>query len=270
MSAPPLTVAARQVIEHLDYLEETWPDLVTIGVERGTRRRMPSPRRGRSDEAAQREAMAEAAERRQPGWVPGPGARPVPIDVDMLDLIVLVVSTAEDLGTTITQVAGVERPAPAASSWEDPRPYLRSARAWLTAAHDVDAETVPWAARLLAPVVRRVASAVGEILDGQVLDALCPWCGGRTDRDPNGGARTLVVHVGAGATTGARPETTEPGATKAEGPLIVCHGSECSPPESACGRRWREQPAWPEREWDWLAKQLVTVDTPSSARVTAS
>lgn len=264
----PLTDSARRVLEHLDYLVEAWPDLVTIGVEPSRRRRaLPSSRRARSAEsvdASSAQARAELAERRQPGWVQGPGQHAVPIDVDMLDLLALVVSAAEDLGSTITQTAGVDRPPHAESPWADPRPWLLGARAWLTAADEADARTVPWAAGVLGPVVRRVAAAVGEIVDGQVLDALCPWCGGRWQG--RSGARTLVVHSPGSTTTGARAEATAPGAV-GEGPMVVCHGTSCTPPDSAVGKRVRGMPAWPEREWDWLAKQLRPVggaDTPQA------
>ena len=269
----PLTDAARSVLGHLDYLVEAWPDLVTMGVAAGGRRRLPSSRRHRPDAvvlAQAAEARAELLERRQIGWVPGTGKHPAPVDVDMLDLIRDVVAAAEDLALTITQTAGVDRPSHVTSVWEDPRPWLLSARAWLTAADEVDDLTVPWARSVLAPVVRRVASTVGEILDGQVIDALCPWCRGRSEKRPNGGERTLMVAAPGQASTGARPEATAPG--QGDGPLVVCHGTNCAPPDSACGRRLRGMPAWPEREWDWLAKQLLPLDgadTPHDAAVVA-
>ena len=266
----PLSAAARRVLDHLDYLERTWPDLVELGVERGSRRRLPSSRRQRSTTAlavVEAEARAEQAERRRPGWVPGLGKHPVPIDVEMLDVLTLVVSTAEDVAGTVTQTAGVERPVCVGSAWEDPRPWLRAARAWLTAADEADERTVPWAAMVLGPVVRRVASVVGEIVDGQVLDALCPWCGGRSQKRPTGGARTLVVRAPGQPTTGARPEMTSLAEVVDDGPLIVCSGTNCSPPPSAVGMRVGGQPAWPWREWDWLARQLRpcdVLDTPSA------
>lgn len=265
----PLTDAARRVLEQIDYLTETWEDLVTLGIEPSHRRRLTSSRRARSVEsveAASVEVRAELAERRMPGWVPGPGKHAAPLDVEMLDVLTLVVATAEDLALTVTQTAGVERPRHVVSAWEDPRPLLRSARAWLTAADEADKDTVPWASWVLGPVVRRVAAAVGEIMDGQLIDALCPWCCGRSVKRPTGGERTLVVHA-PGSTTGARAEQTAPGA--GDGPMIVCHGTACTPPDSACGTRVRGMPAWPEREWDWLAKQLLPLDGADTPSVVA-
>ncbi len=253
------TVDVRRVLEQIDYLDNAWPNLIALGTDASTRRhRLPLSRR-RSDaalERAHREAAIEAAERSQPGWVPALSHPSVPVDVTMLDLLALVVSVAEDLAATVTQTAGVDRPRHATSAVEDPRPYLRTARAWLTAAQEADDRTVPWASAELAPVVHTAAAALGEIVDGQVLDALCPWCGGRTARRLMGGERTLVVHAGPTAVT-----TQQSDADQGVGwPRIVCHGMNCTPPASACGAQVHGQPAWPEREWDWLAKQLVSVD----------
>lgn len=261
----------RRVLEQIDYLEEAWPQLVTLGIGASTtRRRLPAGRR-RSDAALERvdrEARIEAEERSQPGWVPAISHPSVPVDVTMLDLLAMLVSVAEDLAATVTQTAGVERPSHATSAVEDPRPYLRTARAWLTAAQEADDRTVPWATGELTPVVRAAATALGEIVDGQVLDALCPWCGGRTERHPMGGQRTLVVDAGPTAVTTQQP-APEPRPGDVGWPRIVCHGLNCTPPASACGAQVHGQPAWPEREWDWLAKQLDPADTPSTARMLA-
>lgn len=252
------TADVSRVLEEIDYLENAWPQLVTLGTDASNRRRLPSTNRRRSDEAlerAQREAAIEAAERRMPGWVPALSHAAAPVDVSMLDLIAELVAVADDLAETITGVAGIAV-GHVVSAWEDPRPRLRVARAWLTKAQEEDPRTLPWARGILAPVVRAAAQALGEIVDGQLLDALCPWCGGRTERRPMGGERTMVVHAGPTAvTTQEAPEERGAG-----WPRIVCHGLNCSPPASACGTTWRGQPTWPEREWDWLAKQLKPVE----------
>lgn len=262
----------RRVLEQIDYLETAWPQLITLGVEASTRRQQLPTRRRRSDEAverARREAQAEAAERRMAGWVQALSHPSVPVDVTMLDLLATVVEAAQDLAETVTQTAGADRPTYVESAMEDPRPRLRTARAWLTAAQDVDDRTVPWAAAVLTPVVRSVASALGEIIDGQVLDALCPWCGGRSSRRPGGGDRTLVVHAGPDAVTTQQADTEPAGPGDVGWPRIVCHGANCTPPASACGAQVHGQPAWPEREWDWLAKQVRSVDTPPQAGMLA-
>ncbi|MHB1063542.1 MAG: hypothetical protein ACYC1Z_03450 [Georgenia sp.] len=258
----------RRVDDQLDYLEQTWPELVTTGVIPGSRRVLPSSRRRRSAEAVKQAAIDDALdmlERGKPGWVPGAARQPAPVDLDMLDTLAVVVSTTEDLVATITQTAGVERPVHVESVYEDPRPYLRTARAWLTAAQEADDRTVPWADDLLRPVVRKVATMLGEIVDGQVLDALCPWCTGRSEKRPTGGDRTLVVHAPAVTSTASR--SGRAGAD--DGPVVVCHGTNCTPPSSSVGTWIGEQPAWPEREWDWLAKQLLAVDGDVTARAVA-
>lgn len=257
-----MTNAVRRVLEQIDYLEEAWPQLVTLGVAASTRRHHLPSRRRRSREAierAQRTAQLEAAERRRPGWVPALSHPSAPVDVTMLDLLTRVVEVAENLAEVVTQTAGVDRPRHVESALEDPRPRLRTARAWLTAAQEVNADIVPWAGRQLLPVVREAAEALGEIVDGQLLDALCPWCGGRTERRPMGGERTLVVQAGPMAVTTQQSGQSRPEPGEVGWPRIVCHGLNCTPPASACGAQVDGQPAWPEREWDWLAKQLNPV-----------
>lgn len=251
------TADVRRGLEEIDYLENAWPQLITLGTDASNRRRLPATRRrsGEALERAQREAAIEAAERKMLGWVPALTHAAAPADVSMLDLIAELVAVADDLSETITGVAGVPHPS-AVSAWVDPRPRLRIARAWLTKAQDEDPRTLAWARGILGPVVRATAQALGEIVDGQVLDALCPWCKGRTERRPMGGERTLVVHAGPTAvTTQEAPEERGVG-----WPRIVCHGVNCTPPASACGTQWKGRPTWPEREWDWLAKQLQPVE----------
>jgi hypothetical protein len=89
----------------------------------------------------------------------------------------------------------------------------------------------------------RALSALGMLPDGQLLDALCPWCDGRTTTAPAGGARTLRVRM------------------LADGrPAVVCEGT-CEPPEHDVGAEWRGRPAWPlEAEGAWLAGRIEHAD----------
>ena len=94
-------------------------------------------------------------------------------------------------------------------------------------------------------IARKITEALGELVDGQTLDAVCPFCNGTTApgrRDQ----RTLRVRV-------ANPAG---GRGQAE-PLIVCENpAGCTVLEGEAGMWVRGNPAWPVAEWDWLAQRL--------------
>lgn len=245
----------RQVIEDVDYLIESWPSVVTLSTPGSTRR--PTPRHvsdaQRSHRAllALQERMEDARRARELGveQVPPTGPIPAPAPLAVLDLLADYAAVSADVADAIAQTVGVEREPAVESAWTDPRPHLRLVREWVRYADEVDDRTLPWVRSRLGPLAERVAAQLGEIHDGQVLDALCPWCGGRTERRPNGGDRTLVVYA-----RGSRLEQVE---RAGDGAVIVCRGVNCEPPLGACGTRVGQHPAWPEREWDWLAKRLL-------------
>lgn len=86
-------------------------------------------------------------------------------------------------------------------------------------------------------------SALGLINDGQLLDAHCPWCDGRTSSAPAGGARTLRVRV-----------------LRDGRAAVVCEGN-CQPPEADYGTEHRGHPAWPiQTEGEWLAERIEHAD----------
>lgn len=258
MVARTMSRLQRQVVEDLDYLIGSWPALVTLSTPGSTKRR-PVGRHEISDAQRAHRAVLAMQERiedrkraKELGCVPVPptGPIPAPAALGVLDLLARFVMVASDVAETVADTAGVDRPPQVESSWTDPRPYLQLARAWLTVADDVDSRTVPWVGLQLRPLADQVATQLGEVHDGQLLDALCPWCRGRTERRPNGGERTLVVYA-----RGSRLEQAE--GQRKDGPVIVCRGVNCEPPEQSCGTRIGSHPAWPEREWEWLAKQLL-------------
>lgn len=256
MTARPTSRLQQQVTGDIDYLIASWPTLVTLRTPGSSRRRPPSrhevteAQRVRGELLRMQERLEERRARElgvQP--VPQTGPIPAPAALDVLDLLAEFAAVAFDVAETVAQVAGIDRPPQVESSWTDPRPYLQLTRAWLQVADDVDELTMPWVARQLRPLADRVATQLGEVHDGQLLDALCPWCQGRTERRPNGGERTLVVY--------ARGSRLDQATGHGDGPVIVCRGVNCDPPTSSCGTRVGSHPAWPEREWDWLAKQLL-------------
>ncbi|MGN8245248.1 hypothetical protein ACTHAM_002367 [Cellulomonas soli] len=258
------TRLGHQITEDTDYLLGAWPLLVELGVPSTSgRARILPPRHHLSERARERaalEAREDRAEARKPGYA-APGKHAVPVNVPLLDLLAVFVATASDVAETVTQCAGVERPPSPSSAWTDPRPYLVRARTWLEPACDADDRVRPWVAEQLHGLADSIAAHLGEVHDGQVLEALCPWCLGRSERRPTGGDLTLVVHDRMSrAEQEAGAADPERGTT-----LIVCRGMNCTPPDSDVGA-WEgpqdgpRRPAWPVREWDWLAQRLLPVD----------
>lgn len=78
----------------------------------------------------------------------------------------------------------------------------------------------------------RMTEAFSEILDGQQLDADCPWCG-----KPRLRIRLI-------------------GPAGHQEPVVVCESGVCNPQPAECGKWWRGHPAWPFYEWDWLAQRI--------------
>lgn len=236
-----------RIRKDLDYLIDVWPDLVLM-LEPGTRRRW-SQRRVDPETAARRaeETRQEFEERRK--LPPAlrlvgapPGVHPAPIDVSVLDTLQRVARLADELARDVGEWAA-QPMGRTFSAHLDPRPYLLHVRAHLSAAQEWDSRVAPWISDKVRQVVADVASHRGELREGQMLDAICPWCGGRTESAPAGGERTISLR---------HPSVDD----EDDEPLIVCHGLNCTPPVTACSRQVGGQPAWPRREWDWLAAQL--------------
>lgn len=257
-----------QVAEDADYLREAWPLLVELGLpEAGSSgRSLPRSARRVSERARERAAFEELRDRveaRKAGYV-RPGEHPVPVDVPLLDLLAEFVRLVAEVAEYVTQAAGVERLAEPESCWVDPRPYLAATRAHLAAADEAEPGAREWAARLLHGLADKVAARLGEVHDGQVLAALCPWCRGRTERAPAGGELTLVIFHRQSRRRQAGRYDGGPDAAPDPEPLIVCRGVSCTPPDSDVGVWVDGRPAWPMREWDWLAKRLLP--SPGTAR----
>lgn len=180
------------------------------------------------------EARLERAER--VGEAPGEhsdAARP-----DVLDLLSGILWRAEDLAHHLSRAAHCPVLRPAAADG-DPRPYLDRAIACLPtagAAWTNGDEIAWWAADTARTMLRDVTTALSLMHDGQLLQVVCPWCGGGLT-----GARTWRVR-------------TLPGDLVA----IVCEGDQpCEPPSKDVGTWWRGRPAWPFAEWEWLAKRIT-------------
>ncbi|MCW2089481.1 UNVERIFIED_ORG: hypothetical protein M2328_002761 [Rhodococcus erythropolis] len=250
----------------LEYLAESWPHIVNSKIPGTARSWVEKPQR--------RGVLSEAdVDRLGKKGVP----RPLPVEVGVLDLLATIADRADDIARCLLEVLGLATAAlsnqqvqgvpwawfdaadqdvalrwiegcylPTESATRDPRPWLRTASMRLMSADEMDELTVPWVAHQIAPLVSTTARLLGDVRDGQVMNGICPWCDGRT-RDSLSGERTLQIHY---------PDPDD----ETDVPLVVCFGLNCNPPADSCGHRHDDRPAWPRREWDWLATVLRATD----------
>jgi hypothetical protein len=98
--------------------------------------------------------------------------------------------------------------------------------------HNVTDNTQTANEHTITRIRTRMTEAFAEILDGQTLDADCPWCGKPLLR---------IRLIG--------PPTQQQ-------PVVVCEYAGCNPQPAECGKWWRGHPAWPFHEWEWLAARI--------------
>lgn len=210
------------------FVMDHWPDLREA--------RVPGTRRPWAQTKTRKESRRQAGtEDFHARTVLGIGPAPAPAHVDVLDALVDVLAVSVQLSDMVSQHAGIDRLAYPQSPYDDPRPYLRLALAYLEAADEAaGGEIVPATLdhKSDASIVRvraRTAAALRLILGGHVLDADCPWC--------RSGPLKIEIHT--------------------DEPLVVCRSRRvCEPPEADCGTWVYGRPAWIQPEWEWLAKQI--------------
>lgn len=174
------------------------------------------------------------------------GESPAPMDLDIADLIAEISDTADDLSRLVSLAAKVEPLRPAVYAFSDPRPYLRHVIAFLPVAAGVHSTVEDRCDGLIF----RAHTLLGLLGDGQLLNTVCPFCGGRTSHHPIGGAKTLRVRA-----VLPKDVKRETAAIKATW-LIVCEGA-CEPKLSDVGEWHRGRPAWNIiNEGAWLADQI--------------
>ena len=215
----------------LEWLAAHTADIVDARLK-GTSRpwQMPPDLNPEQREERDAHARAERADRTAHALAEAPA----PLHLDVLDLLVDLLATADDLAERIAQAAGVERMPPAASASADPEPYLRHAITHLPTAISVD-QQLGWHVEKEASRLRYdVAKHLGEFVYGQRLMAPCPWCRGGVQQGYT--LRVREVHGEA---------------------AIVCESGTCEPPEADCGTWTSGRPAWPlSREGAWLADRI--------------
>lgn len=169
------------------------------------------------------------------------GEHPAPPHVDVLDLLVDLLMTADSIAEEVAQAAGVDRLPPASSAFADPEPYLRHAVRHLQAAYEADSSLAEGVKEDAARLRRDVARHLREVQAGQRVPGLCPWCNGGLEQ-----RQTLRIRM-------VRPAPDlEPVAA------AVCESGLCEPPPSDVGVWHGDRPAWPlDTEGKWLAQRLA-------------
>lgn len=255
-----LAAKLRDDVRDLEYLAEVWPWLIALRVP-GTRKRWAQHSQHR------RHLSVNALDAM--GWKGVP--RPAAADVSVLDVLGGIDALARRVADEALYVLPqyrieVWRPRRAPS--HDARPWLRLASRLLPQAHDATVDDldpmVEWVEARLGGLPADAARLMGDVRDGQDLAGICPWCHGLTDRGT--GEPTLRIHYPRAVDlatpfdpdAGFAARVTRPDEPRDAGPLIVCHGVNCTPSSQDCGHRWHGRPAWNMREWEWLAKQLGT------------
>lgn len=239
--------------QQLDALTTTAGHLAAVLMP-GTARPWRAPtvsaeRRAELDRQAHEDRLLIA----QQGWLPAhlrgltvlvpPGESPAPYDLDTADLLSEILAAADLMADHASLALGLPLPFSASSAFADPRPFLEHTAALLSRLPVEHQQTI---ASVCADLVETARVSLGEVLDGQVLDAICPWCDGRTNAHPAGGARTLRFRL--------VEDRGEPF------PLIVCEGGHCEPGANS-GHRWRGLPAWSLfNEGTWLADCIAARD----------
>lgn len=247
--------AASDIAADLQWVAGRWTDLHTARLK-GTPRPWREPDELPTAVRAERDHLARVerieADDRMPGF------SPAPVHVDILDTLAELLMAADLLHEHVAQTVGHPTLAHPATAFADPGPYLAYVVELLPEACDTDPDMAE-AAREKADDMRDlIASALGEILDGQRLKAVCPFCIGVTPTHPAGGAFTLRLRI--------IPDTvaTEPDATE---PVVVCENT-CTPFAAEVGLWVLGRPAWRRPEWDWLAQRIDQVNDPDRYRRT--
>ena len=225
-------MTTRNTIATITTLINRWPDLVESRIK-GT----PRPWR---EQPTERHQVEEGV---------GFGSVPAPVHLDVMTAMAELLDVAYGLHEHVAQTVGHPRLAPPVSVYDDVRPYLAYVAATLSEACDTDPDMAEAAHEKAVEMSTTLFTKLGEVTDGQRLDAVCPFCLGRTPKRPAGGDRTLVVRI-----IPARA-AREPGEEEA---VIVCENPvECPVQASECGLWVHGRPAWPWTDWEWLGERLL-------------
>jgi hypothetical protein len=235
----------------------------------GTARHWTQPGALDAVERARRdvEAAADRAVKRAHGMA-SRGASPAPLRLDVSEVLVDLLATADDLAERAAQALGRDRLPHAPSAYADPSPYLRllhDVAGLLATDERMESRAVfdalsDESGRLCATVGR----ALGLVEDGLVLDAECPWC-----RRPRSLRYTVDLHHAPGCDRSCVPPWWT-GDVPLEAcwrdALIVCTSRVCEPPPPDLEATWRGLPAWSvARSGEWLLGRIRHAETSGAA-----
>ena len=222
------------VVANLEWVIEYWPDLIEARLPLTTKP-LRQTRTISREEKDLRDAAAhmERYFRNNLAW----GESPAPVDVDILQTLLDVMVYADDLAAELGPEVLCPILAPPTLGQLDARPWLSYALARLWELPD---EWSEWVWPRVERIYTRTAGALAEIYHGQVVKVVCPWCTGRTEEDPVGGAHTWKVEV--------LPNNQV---------AIICHGVNCNPPADQVGTWLWGKPCWPITTWTKLAKHVM-------------
>lgn len=237
-------MTVQQALASLLAVRDRWPDLEQARL-RGTAR--PWRQTEMTAQAkAQRDRQARIEKVEAEKWGRAPGYSAAPLHVDVLDTMAAILIDADLLHEAIAQTVGHPRLEHPATAYADPRPYLEYALELLTEAVETNPKMGERAEQYATAMETALLIALGELRDGQILNAICPFCVGKTFEKP-AGERTLRLRL--------VPDHRDQTKTEA---VIVCENpSGCRPFAAECGIWVKGRPAWPWSDWDWLAKRLL-------------
>jgi hypothetical protein len=237
--------AIRATIADLDWTAQRWDDLVEYRLK-GTPRPWRQPDELTPEKRAERDALARLEKVELERWGRAPGFSPAPLHVSTLDVMVDVLAEADALHETVAQYLGHDRLEPAISAFDDPTRFLAyvASRVGDTARESDDLFAL--VAEKAAAMRTAIAAELGEVEDGQTLNAICPFCCGVTTRHPAGGAKTMRFRL--------IEDRLHAGEKEA---VIVCESGACEPFAAECSLRVRNHPAWRFTDWEWLAERLL-------------
>ena len=234
----PLTYTLAALAELID--RASW---VQASINNGTPRPYRQPRLTLQQRAA---ADARARMERLERVDIAPGDSPDPMSFEALELRDEILAAGDRLAEDLASQLKITAPPPA--SWgSDPATYLQFVIEALPAAYELDHANAGRIDRMAERLVTKADILLGHVSDGQSLQALCPFCHGKSDQMPTGGDYTLKILTGKRGSVVGRT-------------LIVCFGN-CEPDGKASGYRWGSHPAWDLiTEAGWLSDRIEEAD----------
>lgn len=228
-------------LKSLQTVIDRWDDLEASRIK-GTKRPHLSGQRTLTRQAADRrnaqrlEDIANADDR-------APGYTEAPLHLDVLDIMSGLLMSADLLHERVAQDVGEDRLDHPASAYDDPAPYVAYVLKHLPAATQLVQE---YAAEQAALMESAILLALGEVFDGQQLDAVCPFCMGRANGMMFG---EITLHIRLIPST-ANPEHVDF--------AVVCENPNgCTPFANEVDVWLWGRPAWRFQRWAWLADRLI-------------